>query len=485
MSMDNLNRIAGELQSPSVGMDRLAQYAQGTNPLIPQYMALAEIQRRQDLTKLEPGQASTTTVAQDLVSKALAPQTPMGGMQGMTPQTAPQQAPQGVAGLQAPQGVAALPSGMGQQSFAGGGIVAFDEGSKDAVKDPNADTSTDDNAYLNRSRGLVEGVKNLGSAFTNPRNYDPITKLVLDPTKAVQNWGQTPVGEQAAQFRDASNARDNVSFTNTKPNANKVYSGTQDQEDRESPARTILGQDPTKQMAEPGVVSPAMLKASLNQANVPTGAGADTGAGARTGAKAADAAAQLGIKQTDTGSDMFGKYQKLYDEQRAQAAADKEQSKWMRLLEAGLGIMGGTSQYALTNIAQGALPAAKGAASDIATYRKDTADANKELALLNMKQQEIKNDADKTGITQQHYQDWARIEQQKNGILAANGASSRAGIAEENRIMQAYKVLSAKPENMGKSEQDLYAMARTMVTGADQGGGTNTVSWGDLTKKKS
>ena len=100
MSMDNLNRIASELQSPSVGMDRLAQYAQGTNPLIPQYMALAEIQRRQDLTKLEPGQASTTTVAQDLVTKALAPQMPMGGMQGMASQQMLQQAPQGVAGLQ-------------------------------------------------------------------------------------------------------------------------------------------------------------------------------------------------------------------------------------------------------------------------------------------------------------------------------------------------------------------------------------------------
>ena len=476
MSMDNLNRIAGELQSPSVGMDRLAQYAQGTNPLIPQYMALAEIQRRQDLTKLEPGQASTTTVAQDLVSKALAPQAPMGGMQGMTPQTAPQ----GVAGLQAPQGVAALPSGMGQQSFAGGGIVAFDEGSKDAVKDPNADTSTDDNAYLNRSRGLVEGVKNLGSAFTNPRNYDPITKLVLDPTKAVQNWGQTPVGEQADRFRSYSMTPDQTPTvggqTVLPTRASKATPST----DADAQAGGYYGGK--------GPTPAEFLAAHPNITNASTGAAtpkAEDALNLKRKPTADDAAKQLNIPQTDTGSDMFGKYQKLYDEQRAQAAADKEQSKWMRLLEAGLGIMGGTSQYALTNIAQGALPAAKGAASDIATYRKDTADANKELALLNMKQQEIKNDADKTGITQQHYQDWARIEQQKNGILAANGASSRAGIAEENRIMQAYKVLSAKPENMGKSEQDLYAMARTMVTGADQGGGTNTVSWGDLTKKKS
>jgi len=409
MSMDNLNRIAGELQSPSVGMDRLAQYAQGTNPLIPQYMALAEIQRRQDLTKLEPGQASTTTVAQDLVSKALAPQAPMGGMQGMTPQTAPQQAPQGVAGLQAPQGVAALPSGMGGQSFAGGGIVAFSEptpeNNNSLVTDPN--TLTAEQMQQLASRGslqnspeqIAQNQKENAAFFNGIKDYVPNVSGALqsvkdymysDPRSKILSKAQAGTLTQA----DIDARPTPATVAKPVPVSLKNLAFAQDMEDQESNKPAVI----------PGKPS------------------ADTGAGARTGAKAADAAAQLGIKQTDTSSDMFGKYQKLYDEQRAQASADKEQSKWMRLLEAGLGIMGGTSQYALTNIAQGALPAAKGAASDIATYRKDTADANKELALLNMKQQEIKNDADKTGITQQHYQDWARLEQQKNGILSGQRA---------------------------------------------------------------
>ena len=457
MSMDNLNRIAGELQSPSVGMDRLAQYAQGTNPLIPQYMALAEIQRRQDLTKLEPGQASTTTVAQDLVSKALAPQAPMGGMQGMTPQTAPQQAPQGVAGLQAPQGVAALPSGMGQQSFAGGGIVAFDEGSKDAVKDPDANI------------GMFERFKN----YLNEVGGPSVSRDMI-PMKD----GKPIAVNAAPNFRNAT-------AVNALPTeAQGVYSGR-------LPAANRVSADADNQVGGfyggKGPTPTQFLAAHPNITNADvgtdTGAGANTGANTgvkgNTGTKATDAAAQLGIKQADTGSDMFGKYQKLYDEQKAQAAADKEQSKWMRLMEAGLGIMGGTSQYALTNIAQGALPAAKGAASDIATYRKDTADANKELALLNMKQEEIKNEAEKTGITKQHYADWNKIETQKNGILAAN--ANKQGIADNKNIVAMMKSLASSPEGMGKSPTELRAMALQSLGLDDTSGGGGPAAVGTWT----
>jgi hypothetical protein len=48
---------------------------------------------------------------------------------------------------------------------------------------------------------------------------------------------------------------------------------------------------------------------------------------------------------------------------------DIEQQKYMRLFQAGLGIMGGTSPYALTNIGTGAQEALKGYAEDIAAQR--------------------------------------------------------------------------------------------------------------------
>lgn len=48
---------------------------------------------------------------------------------------------------------------------------------------------------------------------------------------------------------------------------------------------------------------------------------------------------------------------------------DIEQQKYMRLLEAGLGIMGGESPYAMTNIGKGAQAALKGYGEDLASQR--------------------------------------------------------------------------------------------------------------------
>ena len=393
MSMDNLNRIASELQSPSVGMDRLAQYAQGTNPLIPQYMALAEIQRRQDLNKLEPGQASTTTVAQDLVTKALAPQMPMGGMQGMAPQQMPQQAPQGVAGLQAPQGVAALPSGMGGQSFAGGGIVAFDEGSKDAVKDPDALTPDQMQQIISRGSlqnspeqiaqrqkenaafftGLGNYVPNVSGALQSVKDYmysDPRSKILSKAqagrlTQADIDARPTP----AVTAKPVPVSRENLAFT-------------QDMEDQESNKPAVIP-------GKPGAATPKAEDA-LNLKRKPT---------------ADDAAKQLNIPQAEGKSKLFADYEEMLKAQGEESKKDRETSQYMRLLEAGLGIMGGTSPYAFANIGQGATQAVKGAAQDIATFRKEQRENIKDLAALGMKREEFAQEARKLDITQQHYND--------------------------------------------------------------------------------
>jgi hypothetical protein len=51
-----------------------------------------------------------------------------------------------------------------------------------------------------------------------------------------------------------------------------------------------------------------------------------------------------------------------------------QQQRAMRLLEAGLGIMGGESPYALSNIGKGAQPALRGYAEDVAAQRKRRAE---------------------------------------------------------------------------------------------------------------
>lgn len=63
--------------------------------------------------------------------------------------------------------------------------------------------------------------------------------------------------------------------------------------------------------------------------------------------------------------------------QRESMAGDKREAMNLRLIEAGLGIMGGESPYAFTNIGKGAAPALKGLSDDI----KDMKKAERELRL--------------------------------------------------------------------------------------------------------
>ena len=66
--------------------------------------------------------------------------------------------------------------------------------------------------------------------------------------------------------------------------------------------------------------------------------------------------------------------------EREKRAADKSEAGWMRLAEAGLGIAAGTSPYALVNIGKGAAEALKGYAADLKDQKKLDREDRKILA---------------------------------------------------------------------------------------------------------
>jgi hypothetical protein len=67
----------------------------------------------------------------------------------------------------------------------------------------------------------------------------------------------------------------------------------------------------------------------------------------------------------------LGEYAAYLKDRRNQVAADKEQNKYLALLQAGLGMMGGTSRYAGANIGQGA---SQGVAAYLAGQKQTSAD---------------------------------------------------------------------------------------------------------------
>jgi hypothetical protein len=71
---------------------------------------------------------------------------------------------------------------------------------------------------------------------------------------------------------------------------------------------------------------------------------------------------------------------KRYLEDQARKTTDVRTDAWTRALEAGLGILGGESPYALTNIGKGSQAAVKGFAEDVKERRKQTL-ANMQLQL--------------------------------------------------------------------------------------------------------
>lgn len=428
--VDRYGAVAEQLSNPSVKMNQLIQYAQGTNPLVPSFMALAEIQNRQNAVALQPGQSSPTTVQQDLIAKAESP-APMG-----MPSMAPQQAPQGVAGLQPPQGVAALPSGMGGQSFAGGGIVAFDEGSKDAVQDPYAALSFEDK--LKSLRAAEDQDTDLSKNAMFRRN------MSLPNMPSMGSFSRNLSALSPAKSTDAD------------AQAGGFYGG---------------GKAPTLTPDELGrFVAPPSDKGPSDSPKIPSKPAAD-----------------LPTKDSSAKEDMYSKYEKMFMEQNAESKTARQQDKYMRLLEAGLGIMGGTSPYAMANIGQGAMGAAKGYAQDKAAFAKEDRDNIKELMGLGLKKEEAIRENEKLSIMRKEATDkggyyGAYADYLKSGKGAGEAANTRLSIAQQGLVHKYFQDLKKDMNNYGVSDDVLMQKAMSMA-GAQGGGGApapTTVQWGSL-----
>jgi len=247
--------------------------------------------------------------------------------------------------LRSPQGLASLPAET--RNYSEGGVAHFAKGDKVSSADLDSGSQADDvamgdpmadNAYLQRSRGLVQGVKDVGTAFTTPKNYDLYDlyqRNIGQPfSKFAHDYANETKEEQAARFNAASNARKNVSFTDTSAPA---------------PTNPVAATPATN---PPPVASPATNVA-------PTATSAPTPAPVISDNNP-PAVAPTGIATLPAASNKLDFNQMLAENlkdvaaQRAETKKDKEMNKYLALMQAGFGMMGGTSPYAAVNIGQGA-----------------------------------------------------------------------------------------------------------------------------------
>ena len=368
-------------------------------------------------------QTPATTVAQDVLEAPM----PMQGMQ------APAQGPQGIGAAQAamapqgrpmmptpapqgqpqmqppmqPQGVDALPAGN-VGNFAGGGIVAFANG---GVTDEQAQAlgysnAAEYEAFL-RMRGGAQG-----ETAAVPMGDMEVTRP--GPTF---EYDRTPYSEMAKRnapralphmfginaIREGTNivGRPDMSIPFTRPAQGR--SGPTPENltalEREKQRGAIRGlpsistpfsarPEAGKPGAEKSVPAApkvdayglpipdpeANLALASRQAktlvNVPTELTQDEAVAAE-----AKLRQDIGVNEN-----LYREQRETLEKERGSLKADREEAKNMRILEAGLAIMGGKSPHAFVNIGEGAGPAMKGLAQDI----KDIKKADRELTRAQM-----------------------------------------------------------------------------------------------------
>ena len=405
----NIARLSEQLKD--IPQQKLVQYAQDPAGVVPQFLALAEIQRRKKLELSNPGQPPQSTVAQDIMAQAVQPS--------------------GIGMPQPRTGVAALPSNMGEQSFAGGGIVAFAGDEDSYVEDP------DSLSFQEKLLRLRSGKKEDRQPSLFERGMEGLRRL---PEKF------SALGAPART-------------------AGGVYGGDVDTQLGYTPSRPVT---PAPTIAEEKASKPAATK---------------------TSEKTAPSAPEV----KDPQKKLFEDYEKMLMAQGEDAKKAREEAKYMRLLEAGLGIMGGTSPYAAANIGAGATGALKGYAQDVAGMRKEERERAKELASIGAKREEFAIDREKLGMLERRYKEMADIERQKIGAMYG-GREDEKFISQVNRVYQTD--ISALKNQLGRELTDeelnsIYRNAYNRVAsvagkgsmpGAPAAGGT-IYDWNQLGKK--
>jgi hypothetical protein len=412
----------------------LVGYAQNPNSVVPQFLALAEIQRRQQLQA--PIQAPSSTVANDVLAQAN-PQ-PVAQIQQPMPQQGiaqlPPQAMQPEMAQQLPEnqpGVAQLPSRMAPQGFAGGGIVAFAGGGQtmpaaaddeeyqdylDQAEENELNSSIDQAMASLKSR--VAGV--VGSI---PQKYQEVKNYLTRPAEDKKPSGIETLFSKIRQLESGNKHYDAKGNIITSPKGAEgimqVMRGTQkDPGFGVAPARDKspqelqrVGEDYFKAMMDKYQDTKlAAMAYNWGPGNVDKwlASGKKTPVPQET-RKYASHFAQGGITHLQTGDliddeniipsnntmdrameresaplmpeptvDRFDQFIKQRQAEQAELKANKKQDAYLALMQAGLGMMGGTSPYAFANIGQGGAQGvatygalSKQRAAELAASRKD------------------------------------------------------------------------------------------------------------------
>lgn len=389
--------ILSALKTQTNSIDDLAK--------LPQAMIMQMAQKgqiRQDMIapilarKAELSQAVANTRAMQQQQGAQAPQTVM---EQIMNQNAMAEVPESGRDV----GLAQLPvreDMYAPQRMAGGGIVAFANNMDQPVSEDMPADLTDEerrylemNPYMQRSRTVANVGKNIKEAFTNPSNYNPISlynRYVGQPFAEGANrfMNETPE-QQAERFRLASKARSGEipMFAGT----DLTTKGKLVAEGKMSPNENVLDvmkRERNQAQANKELQDFDKATALFEQEQKGKVAAKRGNVSTQPGAPKAPGQNPVAPKQEE--EPLYAKYEKMLMDERDAAKGAREEAKWSRMLEAGLGVLGGESPYFAVNVGKGATPALKGYGEDVKGLRTEERSRVKDLLGIEGMRQEAK-----------------------------------------------------------------------------------------------
>jgi hypothetical protein len=479
--------ILSTLKSQSNSIDDLAK--------LPQAMIMQMAQKgqiREDMLapilarKAELAQAVANTRALQQQQGAPAPQTVMEQIMNQNALAEVPASPRDV-------GVAQLPlreDMYAPQRMAGGGIVAFQNNENQPIYEgmPERELTEEErrylemNPYMQRSRAVANFGREVKEAFTNPSNYNPVSLY--------QRYVGQPFSEAANRFINAD--------------MNKTFRTGQQARTGEIPM--FVGNDLTtkgKMVAE-GRMKPnenvvnVMKKEREQQALNKDFENFDKATAlfeqeqkAKLAGKSGNVPAKIQEPKAPTQKPvvqeepLYSKYEKMLMDEREAAKGAREEAKWSRMLEAGLGILGGDSPYAMVNIGKGAAPGLKGYGEDIKALRGEERGRVKELLGIEGMRQEAKRFGEEMGIKKQmlEVQRMAASKPDQTsqiiGLGRKSGMSDReimgilSGAAKDPDISArniAMKAFYESPVLQAQYKNDINAFLKAQGIGAGAGG---------------
>ena len=164
----------------------------------------------------------------------------------------------------------------------------------------------------------------------------------------------------------------------------------------------------------------------------------------------------------------LGLFTRQADELKKQdTKLDRREAANMRLIEAGLGILGGESPYAFVNIGKGASPALKGLQEDFKELRKIDREREREIRNLEVAENQLragvgKDAAERISRSEQRLDTFNREDRQLRASIFSNmvSADTQREVANLNAVVQGRV---AEATRAGAREDTLLRSARDLA----------------------